>query len=389
MVGAAKANARLAGIALHTQPLDAEGTRAVLTADCRGIRSERARRPVYLLSGLLKCRGGGGFSKISRDHYGCSNARNPTTCCSSTRPKFHRSLLRPGIRFTTPGTLGDARYFAPASGCHSVQASTQSSTRQECPHPGQEAFDDAKAQQRERALPSARRPKISSVDDTGVSHAARPIVRILRLPACIAPAGSGRYDPVDEALAGCDELFAEEQNDEKGKRRNRDKRVFGAEAADHVFDETDRDNADERAVAMAETADNGHRYDEPHLVHGEHGGGEDADIVGIEGPGQARDGGGDHEGYDLDAEDIDAHAVGNVLSVAHCRQGPCRHHSAGRPALPGRFVAIVNVDQRQAEQIAEEADASFNVPDRKHEMIELQRGRSLPLRAASTCCAAG
>ena len=46
-----------------------------------GVRSERARRPTYLLSHLIKCGCcGGGFSKISRDHYGCSNARNRGTC---------------------------------------------------------------------------------------------------------------------------------------------------------------------------------------------------------------------------------------------------------------------------------------------------------------------
>ena len=52
----------------------------VVTND-KGIRSERARRPYYLLSGLLKCGAcGGGFSKISQSHYGCSTARNKGTC---------------------------------------------------------------------------------------------------------------------------------------------------------------------------------------------------------------------------------------------------------------------------------------------------------------------
>lgn len=50
-------------------------------ASNRGIRAERARRPAYLLSGLLKCGVcGGGFSKISRTSYGCSRARNQGTC---------------------------------------------------------------------------------------------------------------------------------------------------------------------------------------------------------------------------------------------------------------------------------------------------------------------
>ena len=52
----------------------------VMTKD-KGVRSERARRPSYLLSGLLKCGAcGGGFSKISQSHYGCSTARNKGTC---------------------------------------------------------------------------------------------------------------------------------------------------------------------------------------------------------------------------------------------------------------------------------------------------------------------
>src|SRR5258708_22378230 len=52
-----------------------------LTHDDAGVRSERARRPVYLLSNLIKCGVcSGGFSKVSDHHYGCSNARNRGTC---------------------------------------------------------------------------------------------------------------------------------------------------------------------------------------------------------------------------------------------------------------------------------------------------------------------
>ena len=44
-------------------------------------RPERARRPAYLLSGLLNCGAcGSGFSKISQHHYGCSAARDRGTC---------------------------------------------------------------------------------------------------------------------------------------------------------------------------------------------------------------------------------------------------------------------------------------------------------------------
>ena len=58
-----------------------QDSRSRVTTDDNGIRSERARRPRYLLSGLLKCGVcGGGFSKISQAHYGCSSARNKGTC---------------------------------------------------------------------------------------------------------------------------------------------------------------------------------------------------------------------------------------------------------------------------------------------------------------------
>ena len=56
-------------------------SRSRVMTKAKGIRSERARRPIYLLSGLLKCGTcGGGFSKISQSHYGCSTARNKGTC---------------------------------------------------------------------------------------------------------------------------------------------------------------------------------------------------------------------------------------------------------------------------------------------------------------------
>ena len=58
-----------------------ESTRKEISAQEHGIRSERARRPRYLLSGLLKCgRCGGGFSMVGRTAYGCSTARNKGTC---------------------------------------------------------------------------------------------------------------------------------------------------------------------------------------------------------------------------------------------------------------------------------------------------------------------
>jgi DNA invertase Pin-like site-specific DNA recombinase len=72
----------------------------VMTED-KGIRSERARRPNYLLSGLLKCGiCGGGFSKISQSHYGCSTARNKGTCdnlIAIRRDKLEATVLA-GLR---------------------------------------------------------------------------------------------------------------------------------------------------------------------------------------------------------------------------------------------------------------------------------------------------
>src|SRR5262249_51473277 len=58
-----------------------QGSRSHVMTKDKGIRSERARRPSYLLSGLLKCGVcGGGFSKISLSRYGCSTAHNKGTC---------------------------------------------------------------------------------------------------------------------------------------------------------------------------------------------------------------------------------------------------------------------------------------------------------------------
>jgi site-specific DNA recombinase len=54
-----------------------QACRSKLMTPDKGMRSEHARRPRYLLSGLLKCGTcGSGFSKISQTHYGCSSARN-------------------------------------------------------------------------------------------------------------------------------------------------------------------------------------------------------------------------------------------------------------------------------------------------------------------------
>ena len=58
------------------------GIRRTVTSDrSRGVRSERARRPVYLFSGLLKCgHCGGSYSMISGTAYGCTNRKTRGTC---------------------------------------------------------------------------------------------------------------------------------------------------------------------------------------------------------------------------------------------------------------------------------------------------------------------
>jgi site-specific DNA recombinase len=60
------------------------------------MRSERARRPAYLLTGLLRCGAcGGGCSMISAQHYGCSNARNRATC--DNRLVIRRDVLETSV----------------------------------------------------------------------------------------------------------------------------------------------------------------------------------------------------------------------------------------------------------------------------------------------------
>uniref|UniRef100_UPI00109C6A50 recombinase family protein n=1 Tax=Candidatus Halocynthiibacter alkanivorans TaxID=2267619 RepID=UPI00109C6A50 len=57
-----------------------QSTRSAVISD--GIvRSERARRPVHLFSGLLTCGCcGGGYTVVGKNYYGCANARNKGTC---------------------------------------------------------------------------------------------------------------------------------------------------------------------------------------------------------------------------------------------------------------------------------------------------------------------
>jgi DNA invertase Pin-like site-specific DNA recombinase len=78
----------------------------------KALRTKKAfhdkQRPRMLLSYLLKCGTcGGGFSKISQAHYGCSNARNKGTC------ENHLTVRQDGIEVLVLGAL-QSRLMEPA-----------------------------------------------------------------------------------------------------------------------------------------------------------------------------------------------------------------------------------------------------------------------------------
>lgn len=71
-------------------------TRHTISHGKAGIRSERARRPAYLLSGLLHCGVcGGGFSKRNDTHYACSTAHDRGTCTNLLR--IRRDVLEASV----------------------------------------------------------------------------------------------------------------------------------------------------------------------------------------------------------------------------------------------------------------------------------------------------
>jgi site-specific DNA recombinase len=68
-----------------------KATRTAIT-EPGGVRSERARRPRYLFSGLLTCANcGGGYTLVGKVHYGCANLRNRGTC--DNRLTIRRDVL--------------------------------------------------------------------------------------------------------------------------------------------------------------------------------------------------------------------------------------------------------------------------------------------------------
>ena len=70
-----------------------------------------AKRPTYLLSGLLECGCcGGGFSLVSKTHYGCSTARNKGTC--DNRRTIARKDLEAAVLETLQERLMDPELCA-------------------------------------------------------------------------------------------------------------------------------------------------------------------------------------------------------------------------------------------------------------------------------------
>jgi len=70
--------------------------RQTVAGDAAELRPERARRPAYLLSNLIKCGAcSGGYSMVNARDYGCSNARNRGTC--SNRLRIRRDELEESV----------------------------------------------------------------------------------------------------------------------------------------------------------------------------------------------------------------------------------------------------------------------------------------------------
>jgi site-specific DNA recombinase len=67
-------------------------TRQAIVCETSAVRSELARRPRYLFSGLLTCGAcGGGYTMVGARHYGCANVRNRGTC--DNRLTIRRDVL--------------------------------------------------------------------------------------------------------------------------------------------------------------------------------------------------------------------------------------------------------------------------------------------------------
>jgi hypothetical protein len=91
--------------------LDRKGA-AVVASHAPGRAFWTKQRPRYLFSGLMVCgECGGGFSKMSATHFGCSSARNkgPTACTNLLTVR--RDLLEDTVLSTLRGRLMDPELF--------------------------------------------------------------------------------------------------------------------------------------------------------------------------------------------------------------------------------------------------------------------------------------
>ena len=70
------------------------------------------QRPRYAFSGLIRCGGcGGGFSKISAAHFGCSTARNKGETVCGNRLTIRRDALEATVMDGLRGRLMDPALF--------------------------------------------------------------------------------------------------------------------------------------------------------------------------------------------------------------------------------------------------------------------------------------
>ncbi len=70
------------------------------------------QRPRYLFSGLMRCGVcGGGFSKVSKEHFGCSAARNKGPAACSNRRTIRRVVLEATVLDSLRGRLMDPGLF--------------------------------------------------------------------------------------------------------------------------------------------------------------------------------------------------------------------------------------------------------------------------------------
>jgi hypothetical protein len=71
------------------------------------------QRPRYLFSGLMRCGAcGGGFSKVSAQHFGCSTAREKGTTLCANRLTVRRDTLEAAVLGALRGRLMDPELFA-------------------------------------------------------------------------------------------------------------------------------------------------------------------------------------------------------------------------------------------------------------------------------------